>query len=758
MKNLLKKCFSILAMTSLLTSQIYISGLADDALPQADANGFYPTAAYTTAANELDGSGAWKYRELVPDVSCESENTFKNISSNYTDVSGEDLQTEAERISSDKHTGNYSWYRRGLMYRGIGFTIPANIIEKDVNYISSAWIRSDMEGATEGTEAKTLKVQMFANSGGKQNFVAKPGVELSKEWKKYDIKFQALEGYDEKNVFNLGICNYLTKDDAACNYKTLTRGSTKYPLISIYVDDWSVRREIPADFAKSYIKSTVPAVNKPIIKNDGKVTFTFSLDIDPRTVRKENINVNGAANSENISDVNVITNEATRETKLEITMANLVKNGKYTIALPELKDAWGRDVIGTRTLTVYCADVPDGQYTVFDDLDDGGLWKYRELVPNVDCETADGFAAVGKSDPASSAIQDADIVLSTDKHSGNYSIKRTMRQNPGIGFVVPKEAVVAGDTYIVSAYLKTGIEKNEYEKTISVKINNEEGGFSAATTDDRQSFDVTTDWKFHSTKLKFKTAFTKDTNRVYLMWNNLTLATGGVQDSSVTEEKPVQTLYIDDWSFRKIPAFDVYQTGAYVDNTSGKSSVKFVYDKDIDYRSVDISNVTINGATSDKVESFTVSTDEITRESVLTLNINGTIPQNSVVSVSNIKDAWGRDVKNTFSTGLSLGAAKITAADGTEITEGTALSAGVYTYTISGITNGTDNAADISAILALFDSNKNLVSIAIDSKSFAKGSVGGELCAELTVPENAAGGTLKSFIWNTKNLAPYTNR
>ena len=77
MKNLLKKCFSILAMTSLLTSQIYISGLADDALPQADANGFYPTAAYTTAANELDGSGAWKYRELVPDVSCESENTLK---------------------------------------------------------------------------------------------------------------------------------------------------------------------------------------------------------------------------------------------------------------------------------------------------------------------------------------------------------------------------------------------------------------------------------------------------------------------------------------------------------------------------------------------------------------------------------------------------------------------------------------------------------------------------------------------------------
>lgn len=52
-------------------------------------NGFYPTAAYTTAANELDGSGAWKYRELVPDVSCESENAFKNISSNYTDVSGE---------------------------------------------------------------------------------------------------------------------------------------------------------------------------------------------------------------------------------------------------------------------------------------------------------------------------------------------------------------------------------------------------------------------------------------------------------------------------------------------------------------------------------------------------------------------------------------------------------------------------------------------------------------------------------------------
>lgn len=103
---------------------------------------------------------------------------------------------------------------------------------------------------------------------------------------KYDIKISALEGYDEKNCIQFGNSNYLTKDDAACNYKTLTRGSTKYPLISIYVDDWSVRREIPADFAKSYIKSTVPAVNKPIIKNDGKVTFTFSLDIDPRTVQQ----------------------------------------------------------------------------------------------------------------------------------------------------------------------------------------------------------------------------------------------------------------------------------------------------------------------------------------------------------------------------------------------------------------------------------------------------------------------------------------
>ncbi len=740
MKNLLKKCFSILAMTSLLTSQIYVSGLADDTT----------TSAAYTIKNDLDADGNWIYRELVPDIGCETTNGFLKIGDKRTGSTMQDADIVLS--NNNPHGGNYSIKRTMRINPEIAFSLTADLqtyTDSDPNeYVISAWLRTDCPTGTTAFVVPSHKIpaQTTFEKGTGENSA---GFYVGNTWQYFSKKVRKISTVTATSVGFRFHGNALTAANAIYDDK----GSPAEYIQTLYIDDWSMRLCVPDSFPKT------KRLSVDYNKEAQTLTYKFNLDIDPRTVRTENIEVNGVRGDAFIeSAILKTTNEETREHTLTLKLQNLEKENIITVKLADIKDAWGRDVSGNAPFIIN--NYPEGQYTIYDDLDDGGLWKYRELVPNVGCETKDGFAAVGKPSPADSTIQDADIVLSTDKHSGNYSIKRTMRQNSGIGFVVPKEAVVAGEPYIVSAYLKTGTEKGGYDKPIGVKLHNEEkdGGFDAAIAGGRLSFDVTTDWNYHSTKLKFKKAFTKDTNRVYLLWNGLTLTTGGVQDSSGSKAETVQTLYVDDWSFRKIPTFDVYQTGAYVDNTSAEPSVKFVFDKDIDSRSVDISNVTIDGAATDKVKSFTVVTDEITRESVLTLNLNGEIPRNSSVSISNLKDAWGRDIKNTFGTGLSLGTAKITAADGTEITEETTLGAGEYTYTVSGITNGTANTADISAILALFDSDKKFVKAALDSKSFAMGSTGGELCAKLTVSENAAGCTLRSFIWNTKTLTPYTNR
>ncbi len=738
MKNLLKKCFSILAMTSLLTSQIYVSGLADDTT----------TSAAYTINNDLDADGNWIYRELVPDIECETTNGFLKIGKK---TPGSTMQDDDIVLSNtNPHGGNYSIKRTMRTNPGIAFTPTAALKtytqDEPNEYVISAWMRTECGGGqtVKVVPGYTIPAQTPFGKGTGESSI---GFEVKNTWQYFSKKVQKKESDAANSVGFWFYGNTLTAANAVYD----TTGTESKYIQTLYIDDWSMRLCVPYDFPET------KRLSVDYNEESQTLTYKFNLDIDPRTVRKENIDVNGVRGGTYIeSAILKTTNEETREHTLTLKLQNFEKENIITVKLADIKDAWGRDVSGNAPFIIN--NYPEGQYTIYDDLDDGGLWKYRELVPNVGCETKDGFAAVGKPSPADSTIQDADIVLSTDKHSGNYSIKRTMRQNMGIGFVVPKEAVVAGDPYIVSAYLKTGTEKGGYDKPITVSINNEEGGFVAAIAGGRSSFDVTTDWKYHSTTLKFNSAFTKDTNQVFLLWNTLTLTTGGVQDSSVSTATPVQTLYVDDWSFRKIPTFDVYQTGAYVDNTSAEPSVKFVFDKDIDSRSVDISNVMIDGAATDKVKSFTVVTDEITRESVLTLNLNGEIPRNSSVSISHLKDAWGRDIKNTFGTGLSLGTAKITAADGTEIMEETPLGAGEYTYTVSGITNGTANTADISAILALFDSDKKFVKAALDSKSFAMGSTGGELCAKLTVSENAAGCTLRSFIWNTKTLTPYTNR
>ena len=108
---------------------------------------------------------------------------------------------------------------------------------------------------------------------------------------------------------------------------------------------------------------------------------------------------------------------------------------------------------------------PDAVYKIDDDeLDSAGNWIYRELVPDTSCETTDGFRAKGNI-TTNSTLQDSALRLSTDAHTGSYSIARTMRSNPGIAFDVAAPGLVAHTDanqkeYIFSAYMRADCSQN----------------------------------------------------------------------------------------------------------------------------------------------------------------------------------------------------------------------------------------------------------------------------------------------------------
>ncbi len=726
MKNLLKKCFSILAMTSLLISQIYVSGLADDTT----------TSAAYTIKNDLDADGNWIYRELVPDIECETTNGFLKIGEK---TSGSTMQDADIVLSNNNpHGGNYSIKRTMRTNPGIAFTPTAALKtytqDEPNEYVISAWMRTE---CSDGQTVKvvpgyTIPAQTQFDKGTGESL---SGFEVKNTWQYFSKKVRKGKSDAAKSVGFWFNGDTLTAVNAVYD----TTGTESKYIQTLYIDDWSMRLCVPDSFPET------ERLSVDYNKEAQTLTYKFNLDIDPRTVRKENIDVNGVRGGTYIeSAILKTTNEETREHTLTLKLQNLEKENIITVKLADIKDAWGRDVSGNAPFIIN--NYPEGQYTIYDDLDADGKWAYRNLISDEGCETLDGFWDKDKNE----------MQLSTDKHSGNYSLSRKMSGYAGLGSKVDDLELDA--EYVLSVWAKADLHSaagDTVNLTPAVSLYDDDGSTEAKYRETTFSLEIpiNNEWGYYSNnnlKITKKTAnFTITeiikTKPMYVYF---------YANKVVNGEKLENTIYIDDWNFRKMPAWEVYLTGVYVDG----NTATFTFDKDIDKWSVTADKILVNGAAnSGKISDVKVTTDEITRETKLTVTTSEPISDKFVISLPDTaKDAWGRNIKNKFSTAFSIGKAQIVNSKNEVLTDVSSLKAGeTYTYNLSDIVNGSEKAEEISAILALYDENGKCLKVGINSGKFEKGSVDGKISASVAVPEGKNNCVLKPFILNTKTLKPY---
>ncbi|MBR5157466.1 MAG: hypothetical protein IKW59_06840 [Clostridia bacterium] len=611
----------------------------------------------------------WEYRELVPDLECETLTGFENRGSSDAAPT---LQTNVVLDSVNKNYGESSLKRTARYSTGIGFRTAG--FEAGATYNVSAAMRSDLIRGD-----AVMKIRPFLN------YISS----VAKEEEGVVTAYTRTEGFisgstewsvdnswkEYKGTFTIPTA-FLNSSNASASSGALTQIGLAYNQSSgtandlvnnrivdtMYVDDWSIRKVPTGDFANvaSEIISVkagteASAANNseaPVtVKNGNLVEFEFTLDIDPRTVRKEKILVNGTANS-NIITSAVLTEPTgtTRRTVLTLMLGNMAEGAIYNISFDGLKDAWGREVVGNAA--AYVMTAAEKPYSINDDLDSSGLWKYRELVPDSECETLTGFENRASSD-STSTLQTS-IELSENAHSGNYSIARTARQYAGVGF--KDDIFEAGKTFHISAYLRSDLIR----ETDTMPIRPFLGNYYVYSTSSSK-YNVTEGWisgspQFYvnDTWQRFEGTFTIPANAVKAadagisnpkpmqigLSNNLDSVTGATAND--INNRIVDRMYVDDWSIRLIPDWTVNAKGY----SAKGSTVEFYFDKDIDKWTAQAKDITVTGGAT--VSNVEVSTDEITRKTTLSVTLSGTAvgEEYTVTLPSGIKDAWGRELSN----------------------------------------------------------------------------------------------------------------
>lgn len=323
MKTTKKRYFSALLSMTLLLPCL----LAPTATAEQD---FYPDATYDAAAtSEKDDSGKWKYRNLFPEEGQESTNSSQ---------AGAVLNNGATAAAGhgDAHTGTYSWQETLTKEQCIRINIDPVYVS---DYRLSMWLKTENVTDTSqntDTDRRQVKVTMnghFQNGNGYTNLepeILSPKFSSRAKWE-----------YFAQNV----TVDNNTALDKRCTLKI--KNPENYT-VKLSADDWSFRR-IPAEGeCVAYTKSATTA--EKLITTADEVCFTFSNDIDPYTVTKENVLLNGVAYDD--TKISWTVNETTRENKLSIKFGVLSPESTYTVELSGITDAWGRAIVGTNKTTI----------------------------------------------------------------------------------------------------------------------------------------------------------------------------------------------------------------------------------------------------------------------------------------------------------------------------------------------------------------------------------------------------------------------
>ena len=204
---------------------------------------------------------------------------------------------------------------------------------------------------------------------------------------------------------------------------------------TIYLDEWSVRRMLPDDFFNTEVTESS--------YENGEADFTFNLDIDRFTVTKEKILINGTPRPDMIDDLILTTDNYTRITDLKIKLKNLKPELHYTIDLPEVKDAWGRDIEGNKTIffdtpkSVELNAVFKSGGNIITKMTDGEIEIDLTAKSNIGAEAVTVTAAVYKNNkfvnvvPVNAALDNAakDIQITIDAGSGNDGLRLFIWRN-----------------------------------------------------------------------------------------------------------------------------------------------------------------------------------------------------------------------------------------------------------------------------------------------------------------------------------------
>ena len=380
-KNILKKSTAIISALVLAVMPINI--YAEDAVSD-----FYPDAVYSDES-AFDANGKWIYRELAVGGDCEDASLiWNNGSTNVTD---------AELDTTIKHSGNASIKQTfSKTYQYMGLPLDEAWVENDT-YRVSYWFYTDTALASGNLSNYLAYGRVGKSSIGKME-VAYSSAVTANEWNFIDSKIQFQRA-------SADVSNSVAIDTSKTSYASFVTNKQD----TRYLDDMSVRR-VPADlesFPKSYAKSITLKDSEgnakdgdALLKSGDKIIFTYSLDVDKRTVGKENISVNGIKNASTIASVAYSVNDATRETTVTVVLGSVKADSEYTVSLDDIKDAWGRAVVGTTSFTFSTAPIIETEIVLEKDgeeiteLEEGVIKAYFTLSSNVGEINAQLVAAV----------------------------------------------------------------------------------------------------------------------------------------------------------------------------------------------------------------------------------------------------------------------------------------------------------------------------------------------------------------------------
>ena len=673
-----------------------------------------------TIENDLDDSGEWKYRELVPDLECE---TLDNFTSKGSNTSGSDTQ-EDTKLNEDAYRGNYSLSRKTRASAGIGFRIPC--MQSGGTYVFSAWMKGECNGADLVKASPARNYTKTAGGATEAPFEKASGTgntqfHLTDSWEYYSADIKAPSDISPTNSVHIYLASMMDS-----GYKDNTG---KY-VQKIFIDDWSLRLMVPDDFIETKMLSS------QYDSESATITYKFNLDIDPRTVTAERICVNSETNSEFIESATLeTTNENTREHTLSVTLKNMQQGTTYAVTLPEMRDAWGRIV--SENNAVIIGNYPEGQYTVFDDLDDSGKWKYRELIPDVGCETITGFW--DKS--ATPTPPDTKVALSTDAYRGRYSVSRTMSGYAGLGAKVENLDIYTEENpaeYLLTMYAKadlaeglTSINLTPCYSLNPLNAGKTETAFRYPNTD--MQIAINDEWRRYTKSLRILDVTSIDKSKDMYMYF-YAFATG----------RPSNTIYLDEFSLRRNLPKDFFAAeitdASYSDNTA-----VFTFNLDIDPRTVREEDILINGAPQESViEDITITTDEYTRITTMEIELSNLKSEmDYTIDISGVKDAWGRDITGQKTVEFStLPAVSMSASFEMENEDVTSLSAGELDIDLV-LTSNIGNA-DVT-IVAATCKNGVFTSVTPVEETLAAGS---NTIDTITVTVGADDDAVRIFVWS----------